>query len=105
MDRISLLKSHLEESPNDPFLHFALAQEYIKLDDLGNAIRKYDLLLDQHPGYVGTYYHAGLAYEKLGILERAMEIYEKGIEVALNVGDKHSASELEGIKQLLQDRL
>jgi tetratricopeptide (TPR) repeat protein len=58
-----------------------------------------------HPNYVGTYYHAGQAYERIQNLEKAMTCYQKGIKIAKEANDKHSASELEGVKILLEDRL
>ncbi|NND31028.1 MAG: tetratricopeptide repeat protein [Saprospiraceae bacterium] len=105
MDRVALLTSYLEETPDDPFLHFALAQEYANQQKTEEAIKKYEYLLREHPDYVGTYYHAGQAYEQLDNAERAMEIYNLGINVALRLQDKHSASELEGVKMLLEEKL
>jgi tetratricopeptide (TPR) repeat protein len=105
MNRIELLLSYLEESPADPFLHFALAQEYTAQNQIELALEKYDYLMEKHPSYVGTYYHAGQACEKVENLEKALECYQKGIVVAQEANDRHSASELEGVKTLLEDRL
>ena len=105
MNRIELLLSYLKDSPADPFLHFALAQEYAALNQLEDALEKYDYLMEMHPNYVGTYYHAGQTYERVQNLEKAMTCYQKGIEIAKEANDKHSASELEGVKILLEDRL
>lgn len=105
MDRISLLTSYLEDSPQDPFLHFALAKEYENMGDLGKAIEKYEYLINQHSDYVGTYYHAGKIYEKVLKYDRALECYDLGLEQANKVRDRHSASELSEAKESLESSL
>ena len=102
MDKINLLKSYLKETPNDPFLHFALAKEYENVGELETAIEKYEYLIQTHTDYVGTYYHAGKIYEKVLNFDRAKECYDLGLEQAYKVGDRHSASELEEAKSMLE---
>jgi tetratricopeptide (TPR) repeat protein len=104
MNRIALLLSYIQETPDDPFLHFALAQEYSQQELVEDAIAKYDFLMQTHPEYVGTYYHAGQVYERIENFQKALECYQKGIEVARKVNDRHSANELEGVKTLLEER-
>lgn len=103
MNRINQLKSFLEESPKDPFLHFALAKEYENLDDLDLAIEKYEFLIREHSSYVGTYYHAGKIYEKTANYARALECYDLGLQEAGKAGDRHSAAELGEAKEMLLD--
>jgi tetratricopeptide (TPR) repeat protein len=102
MNKISLLTQYLQESPDDPFLHFALAKEYENLDQLDLAIEKYEYLMRLHESYVGTYYHAGKIFEKKSSWPQAMYCYERGIEVARKVGDRHSAAELNEAKEQLE---
>lgn len=105
MDRISLLTAYLEETPQDPFLHFALAKEYENMGDLDRAIEKYEYLINQHADYVGTYYHAGKIYEKMSQYDRALECYDVGLEQAHKARDRHSASELSEAKESLESSL
>ena len=100
MNKIDLLKSYLEETPDDPFLHFALAKEYENAGELKTAIEKYEYLICNHTDYVGTYYHAGKIYEKISNHGRAIECYDLGLKQAYKAGDRHSASELEEAKAL-----
>jgi tetratricopeptide (TPR) repeat protein len=76
------LLSFYEEEPQDPFNIYALALEYQK-SDLRQATLFFDKLLTEHPGYLPTYYHAAEFFTQLEIFEKAEEIYQKGIDLAL----------------------
>jgi len=94
--RLSKLLDFLESDPNDPFILYALATEYNALNDKEKAYSFYLQLTDQHPDYVGTYYHLGKLLEKDSQKEKAIEIYQKGMQVARNKRDMHAFSELQG---------
>lgn len=79
--RIEQLRSFLRDTPDDPFLHYALALEYVD-EKPDEAMRLFSKLLEHHPGYLATYYHAAALYADLGKRERAAAIYEKGIALA-----------------------
>ena len=76
------LISFYEEDPNDPFNSYALALEYAKTDAV-KAGQFYDMLLSEHREYLPTYYHAAAFFAFQDKFERADEIYQKGIELAL----------------------
>lgn len=101
--RLNKIKDFLKQSPNDSFLKYALAKEYEKLGDLTTAISGYESLVESDAKYVGTYYHLGKAYEQQNDFPKALEIYEKGMTVAKEIGDKHALSELAGAKMLIED--
>lgn len=100
--RLEQLQYMLEASPNEPFLIFAIAKEFEKLEDFEAALQHYTQLTTDHPDYVGTYYHLGKLYEILGKAELAIETYEKGMEVAHKVNDKHAHGELSTAKWELE---
>jgi tetratricopeptide (TPR) repeat protein len=75
------LLAFYEEDPADPFNAYALAIEYSK-SDVKEAERFFDLLLEKHPDYLPTYYQAGAFFAALEKIERAEEIYQKGVELA-----------------------
>lgn len=95
MERIEKLKGMLLESPNDCFIYHALGLEYVKLNDLDNALDYFNqaIFIDEY--YVGTYYHLAKTLEKLNENEQAIEIYEKGIEIAKEMKDNHARNELQ----------
>jgi Tfp pilus assembly protein PilF len=94
MDRVGKIKEMLTENPNDSFLQHALALEYIKLGNDEDAKQLFQSLLNQEPGYIGSYYHLAKLLERIGEANEAIKVYEKGMEEAKKVGDNHSLSEL-----------
>jgi Tfp pilus assembly protein PilF len=94
MDRINKLKGFLEASPGDAFLQHALALEYIKEGDEGQAKELFENILSTDPSYVGSYYHLGKLLERKGEPALAMEWYQKGMQAAKTAGDNHALNEL-----------
>lgn len=97
MDR--LLKA-LEENQEDAFVHFALAREYTKHNDLTTARKYYQHLTDHFPEYSGTYYHFILLLWELDELTTAQEILDKGLKNLRRNNEFHLLREL----QALQDQ-
>ena len=96
MDRINKLKEYLITSPADSFLQHALALEYIKIGEDGEARKLFENLLERDATYVGSYYHLAKLLERTGNNDEAIQWYEKGMAVAKKVGDQHSYNELQG---------
>ncbi|MEJ2004298.1 MAG: tetratricopeptide repeat protein [Cyclobacteriaceae bacterium] len=92
--RIKQLKTYLEETPDDPFLHYALALEY--QEEAPEKARKiFDRLLETHPDYLPAYYHAAHLYWSVDALEKARETFDSGIALASKKGDHHALRELQ----------
>ena len=94
MDRIEKIKEMMAGNPKDSFLCHALALEYIKLGKDNDAKKLFESILENEPGYIGSYYHLAKLLERIGETEVAIKVYEKGMEEARNAGDNHSLSEL-----------
>jgi tetratricopeptide (TPR) repeat protein len=94
--RLNKLLEFLASEPNDPFVLYALATEYNSSDDHEKAFAYYLKLVEEHPTYVGTYYHLGKLYEKTEQTDQAIEIYKKGMQAARSKNDNHAYSELQG---------
>ena len=94
MDRIEKIKEMLTENPSDSFLKHALALEYIKVGNDSDARELFESVLENEPGYIGSYYHLAKLLERIGETNEAIKIYEKGMEEARRAGDNHSLSEL-----------
>lgn len=101
--RLNQLMGFLENSPQEPFILFAIAKEHEKGEQLQQALDYYIQIETNSPDYVGTYYHLGKLYEKLGKDAAAFSTYKRGMEVAKAAGDQHSLSELAGAKMELGD--
>lgn len=93
-ERITQLLKFLEAEPNDPFLLYALATEYVKHQP-DKALAFFEKLLNEHPDYVPTYYHAAALYNELGLQDKAGRSYRAGIEKAREAGDSHALRELQ----------
>ena len=93
--RIAQLQQFLAATPADPFLHHALALEFVKADNEGAAERHFRENLDRAPEYVATYYHLGKLLERTARTDDAMAMYERGMAVAKSSGDGHTYNELQ----------
>lgn len=103
MDRIEKIKGMLETQPDDCFLLHALGLEFLKLNQIEEAILQFEKVIKVNEEYVGTYYHLGRAYEKTGNREKAVNIYEKGIIIAKSQKNMHAKSELQMVLEELID--
>ena len=97
MNRLEKLLEFIQNEPNDEFLKYALATEYLRLNNTEKALRYYEDLVNNHPNYTGTYYHLGKLYEALNRKQDAIAIYEKGMKITKEKRDNHSFSELQAV--------
>ena len=95
--RLQQLLDFLKNEPDDPFLKYALATEYLSQNDVQKALFYFEDLLKKHPDYVGTYYHAGKLFERLDRKSEAIFVYQRGMEIARKAGDNHAYSELQTV--------
>lgn len=98
MNRITTLLEFLSEDPDDAFVRFALASEYVKAGEFDAALMWFEKLVLDQPDYVGAYYHLGKLYLRLGRENEALKTFDDGIEAASRVNDFHAASELRSAK-------
>lgn len=89
------MKEFLAAEPNDSFVRHALALEYQKLGELGEARSLWEQLLAHDPAAVGSYYHLGKLLEGIGEQALALEWYEKGMTAARAAGEKRAYNELQ----------
>ncbi|MDF9797743.1 Tfp pilus assembly protein PilF [Catalinimonas alkaloidigena] len=93
-ERLQQLFSFLKEDPNDPFNLYAIALEYLKNQDQ-KALQYFEKLLEQHPDYIATYYHAAQLYVDLGMNKSAEQTYMTGIEKAKSQQNSLALRELQ----------
>ncbi len=99
--RIEQLKSMLADSPKDCFLKHALALEYIKQNDDDTAQKYFEENLENDEKYIATYYHLGHLLERKQLTEDAINIYQKGMAIAQQIGDRHAYGELRSVYEEL----
>ena len=100
-NRLETLKNLVEQNPSDVFARYGLAMAYAAAGNHAQAVGEFTRLIEINPKYVAAYYHGGQAFEKLGRLDQAREIYRRGMEVSAHIGDEHTRSELQAVLELL----
>ena len=73
-----------------------MALEEIKLGNEAAARALFESILQRDPQYIGSYYHLGKLLERQGDETAAIEVFERGMEVAQKLGDQHALNELRG---------
>jgi hypothetical protein len=101
---LTSLLNFYQEDPGDPFNVYALAIEYSKSDS-EKAAYYFDILLTEHPDYLPTYYHAGAFFAGQEKIEKAEEIYRKGVALALLQQNSKAQRELQGAYNSFLDEL
>ncbi|MDR3693682.1 tetratricopeptide repeat protein [Mucilaginibacter sp.] len=96
-NRLEKLLDFIKSEPEDPFLKYALATEYLRLNETDKALAFYEDLVKNHAGYTGTYYHLGKLYEALGRRQEAISTYETGMKITREKNDNHAFSELRAV--------
>ena len=103
MSRIEKLLEYMRTSGKDSFLQHALALEYIKIGNDEDARKLFNEILLREPTYVGSYYHLGKLLERVADFDRAIRVYQRGMEEAKKANDRHAYSELQGALEELED--
>jgi tetratricopeptide (TPR) repeat protein len=96
--RIEKLENFIKEDPNDPFPKYALALE-CQEQNPHLAKTLFEELLENHPEYTATYFHAADFFYQMDFIEKAMNIYEEGIRRLKQGKDQKALSELQNAYQ------
>jgi Tfp pilus assembly protein PilF len=103
MDRLAKLKDYMKTSGKDSFLQHALALEYIKIKNDEEARKLFNEILKREPTYIGSYYHLVKLLERINDPQKALRVYQRGMEIATAANDHHSYTELQGAFEDLED--
>ncbi|MCG8323858.1 MAG: tetratricopeptide repeat protein [Cytophagales bacterium] len=93
-ERLKQLFDFLEHDPEDSFTIYAIALEYLQ-ENQEKAKEYLDILLEKHPDYLPTYYQAALLYQSMNEDKKAINIFEKGIELAQKTNSLMTKRELQ----------
>ena len=94
MTRREQLQQLLQESPEDPFLLYALAMEERSAGNEEAALAGLDQVLAVDSRYVAAYFQKGQILAGLEKPDDARKVLREGIAVAGQVGDVHAAGEM-----------
>ena len=101
MTRLEQLKNYLEEDPNDPFNHYALALEFIGTNP-EYAQAQLLLTIQKFPDYVPSYYQAANMLLHGGQKELASSMIQQGKVAAARAGDHKALAELNRLESELE---
>ena len=88
------LEAMLAEEPNDVFLRYSLAWEWIREDQPERALAGLQELMEQESPYVPAFSMAGQILAQGGQVEQARQVLRLGIEQARQQGETHAAGEM-----------
>src|ERR1700690_3121347 len=94
-NRLEILKQMDSQDPKYAFARYGLAMEYANMGQLEEAVAEFRTVLEQDESYAADYFHGGQALEKLGQLDEARAMYEKGIEATTRKADLHTRADIE----------
>jgi tetratricopeptide (TPR) repeat protein len=100
-NRLEVLRSLVAQNPADSFARYGLAMELARAGKPEEAVEEFRQLLAANPDYAAGYFHGGQTLEKLGRVEEARALYERGIAATARTGDAHTQSELQAALDLL----
>jgi predicted Zn-dependent protease len=103
INRIERLKNFLKSDPEDTFLNYALAMEYVAIQSFQLAEQQMEWVLANHPDYIPVYYQLGKLRADSGNLESAAMLYQTGIARCKETGDLKTASELRMALEEIED--
>ena len=94
-ERLKSLFELYNKDPNDSFVVYGIALEYISKENYDKAEKYLSELITNDPDYLPAYMQLAQVKENLNKIEEAKDIYRKGIEVAKKNSELHNASEME----------
>ena len=97
-DRLATVRAMLRETPDDPFLRFALAQELCNAGQLDAGAAAFEALRRDRPDYTGLYFHLGVTLLELGRREEALATLDDGIARARAAGEHHDADAMRNVR-------
>lgn len=92
-DRIEVFEQMLATDPSNTMVMFGLAKEYEKLGRYEDVIRTLEDYLSKADDEGNAYGTLASAYFKFGDRDKAVEVYKKGIDVAMAHGHPSMANE------------
>jgi Flp pilus assembly protein TadD len=97
------IEEMLVQDPDDAELHYMLAMEHAGRGDDEGAVRCFRKLFEVAPDLPTAYHQAGRALHRLGRIDEARDVLQKGIAAARNKNDDHAAGEMTELLSHLTD--
>ena len=101
--RLVKLKELKTQLPDDPFVDYAMALEYVKQNNAELATRAFKYLQEHHSSYLPQYYHYGALLINLDKTAEAKLVINAGVKLAKEQQDEHTVSELISLLDVIED--
>ena len=98
LDRLRMLRDFIDEEPENPFNYYALALE-LREKDPKEAENLFNFLLENHQNYLPAFYPAAHFFAELDQIQKAKEIFEAGIDLAIEQKEDKTQKELKNAYQ------
>lgn len=95
------LERMLADDPNDSFLRYGVAMEYVREGQTDEGLARLQSLTESDPDYQAAYFQIAQLLVRQGDTEPAKDWLTRGIAAARRVGDAHAAEEMTGFLQSL----
>jgi len=92
----------LKEEPDDVFLNYALAVEFVGEGKYQEAEQQFLKTSELNKEYLPCYYQLGQTAEKLNKEKEALDYYHKGVELAKKQNNNKALNELNEAIWLLE---
>ncbi|MEX0968239.1 MAG: tetratricopeptide repeat protein [Bacteroidia bacterium] len=102
-DRLAKLEEMQKADPQDPFLIYAIALEYMGKGDFEAALHHFLRLNAMDPDYLPQYFQLGQLYEGMNEHSEAAAAYERGISLAVRQREQKTLNELRQALELLSE--
>lgn len=96
---ISNFLSILEKGNDNALVRYSLGNAYFSEKKYEDAIDHLQHAIDHDPNYSAAWKLLGRCHYELGQYAQALEVYERGIEVASTLGDKQAEKEMQVFKR------
>jgi tetratricopeptide (TPR) repeat protein len=104
MSIIDNLQAMLKRGQDSALLRYSLGGEYLKADDLEQALLHLAEAVCLDPGYSAAWKLYGKTLSALGRHAEAIEAFDRGIEVAESKGDIQAAKEMRVFRKRVKPR-
>lgn len=102
MSRLDQIRKLLDSEPDDVFLNFSLAMEFLKQGRDQEAIAQFDRVIQLDPDYVTAYFQKSDKLVEMGDKSAAAQALRAGIEAAARINDRHAADQMSQRLKLLE---
>lgn len=99
--RLEKLIGMLQDSPEDVFLNYALAMEYVSTARKDDALAAFRRVLIFDPEHSAAWFQQAQLLASMGEYTEARDCAARGVAAATKQGDQHAAEEIGGFLESL----